>query len=113
MDYFDEPGEIYCFFCSDPNCKNNECLQDGMMGLTPEHHGELNKHNTSRERFAELRQQYADDKRALQQIDIYDPETEYHAKIKRYFTACKANDTEAMAELEAWFDWYYPDVKKG
>lgn len=77
-------------------------------GLSPEHHGELNKLNVVPERYDALRAQYSSDPRALQQIDVYDPATEYHDKMSLFVQALKSGDTATEAELQAWFDTFYP-----
>ena len=81
-----------------------------MLGLKPEHHGELNKLNVPSSRFDTLRGEYANDPKAQQQIDVYDPSTMYHEKLKEYVQAIKENDKERMVELEDWFDEHYPDI---
>lgn len=75
------------------------------MGLSREHHGELNKCNTSPTRFAELRKLYRNDSKALQQIDVYDPDTEYHSWIRRLIKA-RGEDKEALR----WLKENYPDI---
>jgi len=81
-----------------------------VLGLRPEHHGELNKLNVSSSRFDVLREEYAGDSKAQQQIDVYDPLTEYHEKMAEYIQAIKEGNEERMTELEDWFGEHYPDV---
>jgi hypothetical protein len=78
------------------------------MALTRVHHGELNKMNVPAGRYDELRREYAGDQRALQQIDVYDPCTEYNANLRELVTALRTrNDTSV---LEAWFSEHYPGI---
>ena len=79
-------------------------------GLSPQHHGELNGPGIAVERFQELRSLYENDPRALQQIDVYDGSTEYHAKFCLFTEALKLGDTTKWQELQTWFDEHYPDV---
>jgi len=53
-----------------------------VLGLRPEHHGELNKITTPATRYDELRREYEGNSIAQQQIDVYDPATEYHEQSK-------------------------------
>jgi hypothetical protein len=76
--------------------------QGEAMGLKPEHHDELNRMGVTRERYAELRQLYADDEKAQRQIDIYDPESEYQTWSRKYRDA--ANDESAEQEAWEWFE---------
>ena len=80
-------------------------------GLKPEHHGELNKvFGISPARYNELRKEYEGNLIAQQQIDVYDPATEYHEKLSEYVEAIKSNNKEKIAELENWFREHYPDI---
>lgn len=81
-----------------------------VFGLRPEHHGELNLPNVPSSRLDVLREEYAGDSKAQQQIDVYDPTTEYHEKIAEYVQAIKEGNKERMAELDDWFGEYYPDI---
>ena len=81
-----------------------------MPGLLPQHHGELNKMNVPRARFDELRTLYANDPRALQQIEVDDPLTEYQDHIQSFICALKKGDTIAELIEEAWIEENYPDL---
>lgn len=87
-------------------------------GLPPENHRDLNRINypggqeSRAAKIAKLRKRYANDPVALQQIDVYEGSNEYHVKLREYIDALKSGDTSAQEELEAWFDQYYPDIKK-
>jgi hypothetical protein len=62
------------------------------------------------ELYGEMREWYKDDPVALQQIDVYDPSTEYHDKFREYRDALLSGDEDKQKELEAWFKEHYPDV---
>ena len=89
-------------------------------GLIPEHHGDLNRPSlvypggkeAKDVRLAELRAQHANDPRALQQIDVYEGNTdiEYFVKLEELKEAFKSRDTVREAQLRAWFDKYYSDI---
>ena len=78
--------------------------------LKPEHHKELNLPNVASDRFEELRGEYANNPKAQQQIDVYDPTTEWHDKWAEYIQAAKEDNEEKMVELEEWFNEHYPDI---
>jgi hypothetical protein len=88
-------------------------------GLSPQDHGDLNRPSNvypggqeARDaRLAELRDHYAGDPRARQQIDVYDSSTVYHDKLRKFTEALKSGDTARVAQLQAWFDEHYPDLK--
>ena len=81
-----------------------------VLGLRPEHRGELNKMNVPSSRYDELREEYAGDSKAQQQIDVCDPLTEYHEKMAEYIQATREGNKERIAELDDWFAKHYPDV---
>ena len=82
-----------------------------MSGLKPEHHDELNQVlGISPARYGELRREYENNPIAQQQIDVYDPATEYHERLREYVEALKLDDREKAAELEDWFEEHYPDI---
>ncbi len=83
---------------------------DIMAGLKRKHHGELNKMDVPSWRYDQLRAKYANDSKALQQIDIYDPSTIYHRKLKKYTDALRFRQIDLIAKLETWFDEHYPDI---
>ena len=72
-------------------------------GLKPEHHGELHHPGTAQDRFNELRQEYAGNKWAQRQIDIYDPSSQYHPKLREFVEALKSGNREKEEELDEWF----------
>ena len=81
------------------------------MGLKPEHHTELNKvSGIPQKRYEELRAQYRNDSAALQQIDVYDPNTEYHLHFRKLRDAYIENDEKTIEQEEAWFQEHYPDI---
>lgn len=88
-------------------------------GLSGEHHGDLNRpgyvypggDEARNERIDELRQLYNDDNVALQQIDVYDGRTEYHAKLHEYRDALMSGNVGEQARLDEWFNKNYPDIK--
>lgn len=86
-----------------------------MEGLKPEDHGLLNdlsfldSKRKKRKIYAEKRREYVDNPKALEEIDIYDGETEpYHSKINEYVESFKSHDEVKQKELEAWFKEHYP-----
>lgn len=82
-------------------------------GLSRKHHGELNALTARRGRHDELREQYAGDDLAQEQIDVYDPETEYHDHIEALVRAVEAGDEKAESRQDRWFRKHYPLVSKG
>jgi len=82
-----------------------------MAGLSKKHHGELNKCNVSRERFDELRRQYATDDKALQQIDVYDGDSPYHPKFRIFRDALFGRvDRDEGERAYDWLRRHYPDI---
>ena len=83
-------------------------------GLSPEDHGLLNNSMLPKEErrkiFAAKREEYAHDKVALQQIDVYDGESPYHPKFREYRDALRSGNQSKITELEAWLKANYPDV---
>jgi len=84
-----------------------------VFGLKPEHHGELNRIGIPTARYDELRREYEGDSVAQQQIDVYDPATEYHKRLREYVEAFKLSDGEKITELKDWFEEHYPDIHIG
>jgi hypothetical protein len=87
-------------------------------GLIPQHHGDLNRPSLTYPggkeardvRIAQLRQEYAGNSVAQQQIDVYADDTEYHTKLDEFKNALMSGDIAKEAELEAWFKEHYPDI---
>ena len=87
-------------------------------GLRPEHHGDLNRpeivypggEDARKARITELRQEYAGDTRALQQIDVYEGDNEYSRHMRQYVEAMKSGNLQKQQELEEWFHTNYPDL---
>ena len=92
-----------------------------LRGFEPElelkiaHHEELNGYafQTSeiehrRARFGELRNEYVQDAHALEQLDIYDGESQYSLKLGEYSQSFRDNDLEKQRNLEEWFVQNYP-----
>lgn len=90
-------------------------------GLSPEHHGEMNhplstgfwkeKGITLEDRVKELREEYAGDDVARQQLDVYEGgNNEYHTQLKKYVEAFKSGNLEQQNKLEQWFKTNYPDI---
>lgn len=90
-----------------------------MAGLKPQHHGELNVpgqvfkggKEAKAKKITELRQEYANDPVALQQIDVYEGDNEYSHHLQLFVKALKSGDAAKEAELDAWFKEHYPDIK--
>jgi hypothetical protein len=81
-----------------------------MMGLSKQHHGELNSFNCPSHRYDELREVYSHDRQALQQIDVYDPRAYYHVWMRKYRDALKTGDMFAAVGCEAWFRENYDEL---
>lgn len=80
-------------------------------GLSPEHHSELNKvPGRDPPRYDELRNKYAGDGVAQQQIDVYDGNTEYHDHLQAYTGALKSGNGAGERREEQWFESNYPDI---
>ena len=81
-----------------------------LMALSKKHHGELNRCDTTRARYTELRRQYANDHVALQQIDVYDPQSPYRPLLLEFRDALKLGDTKRMEKARQQLKTRYPDV---
>ncbi len=87
-------------------------------GLKPEHHGDLNRpeivypggEEARTARIAQLRQEYAGDSRAQQQMDVYEGGNEYSKHLSEYVEAMKSGNLARQKELEDWFHTNYPDL---
>jgi len=79
-------------------------------GLTPNHHGELNRRGISPGHYDALREEYIGDAVAQQQIDVYDGSTEYHDHFRDLVSALKSGDAVMENQEVEWFERYYPDV---
>jgi hypothetical protein len=62
-------------------------------------------------RLAELRSIYAGNEYALRQLDIFDGNSEYNQKKTEYENALRSHNAAKEAEISAWFDVHYPDLK--
>lgn len=89
------------------------------MGLTPYEHGELNNilfkkpMEECRLRYAELRNKYASDSEALQWIDMYDPESDYHIHFEIIRDALFRGGNKEDARMEfAFIKEHYPYLCK-
>jgi len=80
------------------------------VGLAPVHHRELNSWLCPSYRYDELREVYATDRVAQQQIDVYDPDTAYHTHIRRFRDAVRDGNADVEAKEHKWLKQYYPDV---
>jgi hypothetical protein len=111
---FDQAEEIVnAHKPTDPRLEGFEPLL--MAGINPEETLELNSAvpfledpEKTRARFAELRIKYAEDPLALEQIDYYDPESEYRKRYRLLSDAVLKGDTKAEAESLAWIKEHYP-----
>ena len=89
-------------------------------GLKPTHHEDLNTPSDTYpggkeardRRIATLRAEYAGDKVAQQQINVYANDTQFHNKFRELLTALATSNSAKEAELDAWFEKHYPDVVK-
>lgn len=60
--------------------------------------------------YAQKRKQYANDEKALQEIDKYDGESLWHVQYNQLITAIKLNNKQLEKNLVRWFKKNYPDV---
>ena len=89
-------------------------------GLSGQHHGELNRPvevfeggaDAKAQRIALLREEYADDSKALQQIDVYEGSNEYSEKLTAFVGTLKSGNTGLQRRLTKWFRTHYPDITK-
>lgn len=86
------------------------------MGLKPEDHGKLNSIVSGlveerRRVFADARTRYKDDGVALQQIDVYDPDSPYRPHILAFRDALETGDKETQEREKAWLREHYPDIR--
>ena len=87
-------------------------------GLSGQHHGDLNRpeivypggEEARTTKIAQLRQEYADDSKAQQQIDVYQGNNEYSRHMSQYVEAMKSGNLTKQNELEEWFHTNYPDI---
>jgi len=75
------------------------------MPLAPGDHGMLNRFTSmtgddARELFRRCRERYAGDTVALQEIDVYDPQSEYAVHLRVYRDAVRAGDGVVGAREE-------------
>ena len=89
------------------------------LGITQADHDSMNSYEFNdldieekRKRYAELRELYADDKLALEQIDSLDGETEYHDKMGLLREAFLNKDFDKVRKLDQWFLEHYPLTTK-
>ncbi len=78
-----------------------------MAGLSRNHHGQLNKMGITHD-YDAMRQEYASDPLALEQIDIYDGNSAYHKHNAKLRCALKTSDASAEGREDAWFQEHYP-----
>ena len=90
-----------------------------MPGLSPEHHGDLNRatevypggKDARAKRLTQLREQYAGDRVALQQLDVYsDEDNAYHQALRKYKAAILSGNITLQSKLEEWLKENYPDI---
>ena len=81
------------------------------MPLTVREHARL-IHDADATLLRELREKYANDGIAQQQIDTYDDDSPYSEKWNAYTDAIINNDEQAKAKIAAWMRRRYPDVWK-
>lgn len=93
-------------------------MPESKGGLSPSEHRDLNEPplsypggGTARNvKIAELRKKYSSDPIALQEIDVYEGNNEFHRKIEEFVEAHKNNDQQKIDELNAWLHANYPDI---
>ena len=78
------------------------------MSLSIPHHRELNGLNIDPRRYEELRLEYKDDLVALQQIDVYDPNSEYSDLYQKMIDAYRANNNTLGASIQEQLTQRYP-----
>lgn len=100
-------------------------------GLSPDHFEELNTfiprddnyfENAKKisKRMDELRYHYKDDPKALEQIDIFDPDSEYGKKKAELIILINKDlkvdlsdeENDRVDEINRWFEEDYPNVLK-
>ncbi len=87
-------------------------------GLGPEDSRSLNRLNfpnkgameASDALVSRLRDKYANDPKALQQIDVFDARSPYQPKIDALSEALSSGDTIKAKELKDWLRENYPDI---
>ena len=62
------------------------------------------------ETYGQLRKSYEGDPKAQRQIDVYDPSTEYQARLAQLTEALQNGDEQVVTELHTWFNTNYPDI---
>ncbi len=83
-------------------------------GLKLRHWVELNHSQPTEEertsKLAKFRAEYVGNPIALQQIDVFDGNSIYNARLREHADALKSGDTQMQDELETWFKEHYPDI---
>lgn len=58
--------------------------------------------------IANLRVKYQEDQLAIEQIDIFDPNSLFQIKNDEWILALRNEDLEKIEELKLWFEEYHP-----
>jgi hypothetical protein len=62
------------------------------------------------EGFTMLREFYAGNTAVLKHLDVYDPDSQYQAKIAELTRALQSGNNDKKAELQQWFAENYPSM---
>ena len=60
--------------------------------------------------FTRLREFYAGNLVALRHLDVYDPDSQYQAKITELVSVMQLEDADKKTQLQQWFAENYPDM---
>lgn len=98
---------------ADKNCSNETIPAGG--GLTEDEHGVVNRPSDlwaggDSEKFGmidDLRVKYAGDVRALGQLDIYDPRSDYYTHLRLYRNAIHSGNQAKTQEEAEWFESFH------
>lgn len=83
-------------------------MSEESPGLSPEHHGLLNNQKTNEGDFISMRDLYADDPLALEQIDVYAPKTPWKQIYREYADALVGDDINSLRKVLEEFRSVYP-----
>ncbi|OGI18509.1 MAG: hypothetical protein A3B68_07120 [Candidatus Melainabacteria bacterium RIFCSPHIGHO2_02_FULL_34_12] len=92
-------------------------LQLSRIGFLPEHFQLLESPKFRfqppaqiAQEFIRLREFYAGNLVALRHLDVYDPDSQYQAKITELVRALQLGDDDKKTQLQQWFAENYPNM---
>jgi hypothetical protein len=96
------------------NYDSAENISEQNQGLSPEDHALLNsQHDPNREELLrQKRIQYANNPKALEEIDRYDNNSAYAKKQNEALEAAKRGDWPRTEEILKWVEKHYPLTTK-